>query len=234
MIDYVQNLGGEEVMYGYLNAVSATEHIVMFPNHTVNELLFEGYEDPLISGAVAMGLPVLDRFGFFYKRNDSASVPFEIDSGEADMGRFGLLRKYNNQTELNFWKERSTCNQFNRSSTGELNPPFQLPHPAKVSLFVPDICRSVFTRLALPLPDTLPQKCNLKLFFVFPPHLSTSAQHSRPSVRRHQIAGQIKSEPIRVESRLVQLRSRTKSMLLHRKRTVSLTLFVFQFRCRLY
>ncbi|XP_059480400.1 protein croquemort-like isoform X2 [Neocloeon triangulifer] len=111
----------------------------------VREYLFEGYEDPLIS--LADTLPALaqidipfDRFGWFYKRNNSDEYDgfFNMDTGADDLNKVGRLRNWNYVNRTNYFP--STCGMVN-GSAGELWPPGQTK--TNISMFSPDLCRSL-------------------------------------------------------------------------------------------
>lgn len=139
----MQKLGGEEFMYAYLEELTLLENITLFGRHTVGQLLFDGYDDPIITGAAAMGLHVPPRFGFFFGRNDTVSKRFEVYNGELEIDRLGLLRSYGGEPQLSLWSG-DACNRLNQSTTGDLNPPFNEQMPARLRLFAPDLCRCVF------------------------------------------------------------------------------------------
>lgn len=134
----------EYYLRDFLEVVSANENVTMFMNHTVSELTFEGYSDILLDQALSMGANAPDKFGLFYGRNSSATPRYVIDNGASDINHFGFMREFNGSGKLSHWKENSTCNAFQNSSTGELYPPFQVRPPHKITIFVPDVCRYAF------------------------------------------------------------------------------------------
>ena len=138
MGDRVQKLGGEEFMYSYIEETVNSENVQLIESHTVGQMLFQGYDDPIINGALAMNLKVPEKFGLFFGRNGSDSQLFEVNNGELNMNAYGKVENYNRNDRLSFWKS-DVCNQFNHSTTGELNPPFK--SPKQIQLFVADLCR---------------------------------------------------------------------------------------------
>ncbi|KAG8225960.1 hypothetical protein J437_LFUL006189, partial [Ladona fulva] len=111
----------------------------------VRELLFDGYEDPLIT--LADTLPALanvhipfDRFGWFYTRNGSDSYDgiFNMDTGGDDITKLGRLREWNYESRTDYFD--GPCGEIN-GSAGELWP----PHRKKdhISMFSSDLCRSI-------------------------------------------------------------------------------------------
>ncbi|CAB3360083.1 Hypothetical predicted protein [Cloeon dipterum] len=111
----------------------------------VREYLFEGYDDSLIS--LADKLPALanieipfDKFGWFYKRNNSDEYDgfFNMDTGADDINKVGRLRNWNFANRTKFFP--SSCGMVN-GSAGELWPPGQTK--TNITMFSPDICRSL-------------------------------------------------------------------------------------------
>lgn len=115
----------------------------IYVKKTVNQLLFSGYDDPLISlGKIAITddeeLPPFDRFGWFYMRNGSTDFDgrFNMDTGAHDMKDFGVLRKWDNEARTKYHK--SPCNIV-EGSAGEFWPPHQ--QKDDIMLFSADLCR---------------------------------------------------------------------------------------------
>ncbi|XP_063242448.1 protein peste-like isoform X1 [Bacillus rossius redtenbacheri] len=114
--------------------------------HTVGEMLFEGYEEPLI--AVGSKLAFIsklnipfDKFGWFYQRNGSASFEgtYSIATGVDDADNIGRLVEWNHANHTPFYPGQ--CGMVN-GSAGEMWPPFrQKTHT--IAAFVPDFCRSL-------------------------------------------------------------------------------------------
>lgn len=114
---------------------------------TARELLFEGYEDDLVS--VAKELPFLtegqaipfDRVGWFYMRNDTANLTgtFNAHTGESDITKLGQLMNWNHSPRTEFFPDH--CGLVN-GSAGELYPP-KVSKDKPVSIFTPDLCRSL-------------------------------------------------------------------------------------------
>ncbi|KAF4527839.1 hypothetical protein B566_EDAN014640, partial [Ephemera danica] len=103
---------------------------------TVRELLFDGYEDPLIS--LAGKLPALakidipfDRFGWFYERNNSDVYDghFNMDTGADDIEKVGRLRYWNYANRTKYFP--SHCGDVN-GSAGELSLRFNFSEEVHV------------------------------------------------------------------------------------------------------
>ncbi|KOC69025.1 Protein croquemort [Habropoda laboriosa] len=109
---------------------------------TVDQLLFTGYDDALIKlgRLAAMGeeMPPFDKFGWFYMRNGSTMFEghFNMDTGAADIGDLGVLRKWNYKDTMKFYK--SPCNVV-EGSAGEFWPPYR--QKEEIVLFSGDLCR---------------------------------------------------------------------------------------------
>lgn len=138
----------DTVLQNSLSLLLKTSRI--YVRKTVNELLFAGYDDPLISlGKMAITddeeLPPYDRFGWFYMRNGSKEFDgrFNMDTGTHDLKDFGVLRKWNNEERTKYHK--SPCNIV-EGSAGE----FWSPHQQKddIMLFSADLCRPLIYEYA--------------------------------------------------------------------------------------
>jgi hypothetical protein len=109
----------------------------------VSEFLFDDYADPFLS--IASKLPGLsslqasvDRFGFFYGTNDSATLPgiFSVETGTDDVTKRGILRNWNYKNSTSYDVE---CGGV-RGSAGDFFPPVQTKHTT-LEQFIPGICR---------------------------------------------------------------------------------------------
>ncbi|KAG5676732.1 hypothetical protein PVAND_006541 [Polypedilum vanderplanki] len=112
---------------------------------TASELLFEGYDDPIINVAKEiakiMGITVpFDRFGYFYSRNESSLLTgdFNVDSGISTVGQ---LRKWNYQSTSDHFE--GSCSNLEGASAGELFPPEITNKISTISVFSPEICRNL-------------------------------------------------------------------------------------------
>lgn len=112
---------------------------------TVDELLFKGYEDSLISmGKMAMGntdnMPPYDKFGWFYLRNGSTQFEgnFNMATGNDDIKKIGKAQYWNYKNKTSYFK--SPCNAV-EGSTGEFWPPGRDNND--INIFSADLCRTV-------------------------------------------------------------------------------------------
>jgi scavenger receptor class B, member 1 len=115
---------------------------------TAAELLFDGYEDSMVTLALenahflpADEIPPYDRVGFFYGQNNTAnsSAYYNVDTGMDDIKKLGIIRSFNFQNQTEFFE--GDCGVVN-GSAGEFYPQ-KLTHQSTLSLFTPDLCRSI-------------------------------------------------------------------------------------------
>ncbi|KAF0306156.1 Protein croquemort [Amphibalanus amphitrite] len=116
----------------------------IFVTKTARELLFDGYDDPLLEAAAVakylanISIP-FDRFAWFYSRNGSNYYDgvFNMDTG-AEVTQLGRLHYWNTTNATAAFQP--PCNMIN-GSTGELFPPRR--RRDHVELYSTDICRSL-------------------------------------------------------------------------------------------
>lgn len=109
---------------------------------TVGELLFDGYEDSMISlSTIFSNDTPFDRVGFFFKRNatDELSGNYSVNTGVESISKLGIIEKYNNLTEFPFYE--GECKKL-KGSPGEFFPPNPSIHEP-IHLFTPQMCRSL-------------------------------------------------------------------------------------------
>lgn len=112
---------------------------------TVRELLFEGYEDPLLDFAKSLppgatgGAPLVDRFGWFYSRNNTDTDGYMEVSTGYDTGIPGQILRWNHQDKLSFYD--GECSKI-AGSAGEFLPR-NLTEETKLRMFIPDLCRTI-------------------------------------------------------------------------------------------
>lgn len=112
-----------------------------FVKKQVRQLLFEGYEDPLITAArQILGNFPFDKFGYFYGRNGSTTEQYTIYTGVGDMSRFTTIERYRNQTNLTAWGS-DECNKI-RGTDGSTHPPF-LTEDRVIQIFAGDLCKTI-------------------------------------------------------------------------------------------
>ncbi|XP_053980417.1 protein croquemort-like [Hylaeus volcanicus] len=130
----------EPIVQSTLSYMLSTSNVYI--TKTVNELLFAGYDDPLIKlgrlAGMGVDIPPFDKFGWFYMRNGSTMFDghFNMDTGVRDVGEFGVLKKWNYRDTIKFFK--SPCNIV-EGSAGEFWPPYR--RKDEIVLFSGDLCR---------------------------------------------------------------------------------------------
>lgn len=111
---------------------------------TVNELLFEGYDDPLLDflrgvNSTKFNIP-FKKFGWFVERNNSKEYDgrWNINTGADDINKLGLVNLWNRQPRSPYY--RDDCGVI-KGTTGELWPPINVQEP--ITVFASDVCRSI-------------------------------------------------------------------------------------------
>lgn len=111
---------------------------------TVRELLFEGFEDPLLDLLKTLNgtieLP-FSKFGWFVERNQSDSFDgtFTMKTGADSLENTGMITLWNGASDTGMYKGK--CGQV-QGTSGELWP---VSHTNKtnVTIFASDVCRSL-------------------------------------------------------------------------------------------
>lgn len=112
-----------------------------FVRKSVRELLFDGYEDPILSMAKLMGFEVPStKFCWLLNKNGTDDGEFTIFTGSKGMQNYGEMDKYNGLSETNGF--HGHCNMIN-GTVGDMWPPLALENRDNVTLFIQDFCRSI-------------------------------------------------------------------------------------------
>ncbi len=116
-----------------------------FRKHNISELLFDGYDDPLVESAARLFKLPFKKFAYFYDRNNSASDGiFSIFTGKSDIYKLGLMDSWNEQKNLDKYWFGKQCDRIDLSSGGDFQPPYKLTKSNEpIYMFVGDICRSI-------------------------------------------------------------------------------------------
>eukprot|EP00088_Acartia_fossae_P042692 TRINITY_DN4488_c0_g2_i2.p1 TRINITY_DN4488_c0_g2~~TRINITY_DN4488_c0_g2_i2.p1 ORF type:complete len:496 (+),score=94.32 TRINITY_DN4488_c0_g2_i2:56-1543(+) len=120
----------------------------VFVTQRVGDILFDGYEDPLLTDMEALKFILkafipdgafMDKFGFFYARNGSDYVDgvFNMFTGQGDNSLMGKVHSWNYSTQNYF---PGKCGQV-RGGAGEFYPPRL--NKTYVELYSNDVCRSL-------------------------------------------------------------------------------------------
>jgi len=115
----------------------------LFMTHTVREMLFQGYPEPVFKELGRLkGESILpnDTFGLAYGKNGTLGPWYEVQRGIRESMEFGSIAKWKNETTLNWWNG-TTCNMIN-GTDGSVFPPF-VTRDRVLSLFSDDLCRSL-------------------------------------------------------------------------------------------
>ncbi len=90
------------------NRIIKVLHSKFFVTKTVGELLFDGYKDPLLDLAQRLPagtFPPLDKFGWYYSRNNSDTYDglFNVYTGaDGRIDRFGEMDRWNNASQSKY------------------------------------------------------------------------------------------------------------------------------------
>lgn len=119
----------------------------LFVKRNVSELLFDGYTDPLLrvirnNGNPNFPKPPFEKMGWFVERNNSETYDgkFRMFTGVDDIFSLGNLQLWNGKPSTSYY--RGHCGDV-KGTTGELWPPIHENEKPNLSLFVPDICRTI-------------------------------------------------------------------------------------------
>ncbi|KAI1280309.1 Protein croquemort [Halotydeus destructor] len=129
--------------YEAINDLLADANSTIFASHLVRELLFEGYADELITEAslIFPEQASIDKFGWFYKRNDTApDGVYRIQTGADDISKIGKMVAWKNESEIGF---TGSCAVISDTTPGDFLPPFEEQTLPYVKLFVGDLCRPI-------------------------------------------------------------------------------------------
>lgn len=132
---------------------------ITYDNVLIQDILFEGAEDRLLAGLLALAavvpeltegldIPQWDGFGYFIERNTSAEYDgvFRMNTGTDSWTYTGEMRTWNGDTSVPHY--RGLCGQV-RGSTGAVNAPMtseQTNNPPDFNLFITDLCKALTLR----------------------------------------------------------------------------------------
>jgi len=133
------------LMQWAMTDVFSTMEAELFVNRTIGELLFDGYDDELITIADAYKgeenseIP-MDKFGWFYKRNGTTWSDGNLNmyTGEDDITRLGEISSWNYKDSTDAFP--GECGKLRGSSDG-LFAPGKLASQETFQIFSTDICR---------------------------------------------------------------------------------------------
>lgn len=122
----------------------------LYLTHTADEWLFKGVKLGWLDsmnedGVVLDDQPTDNKFGFFYKKNDTwddkADGIMTVSTGvDGDFTNIGRVLKWNGRSEVSYWKGKS-CNTI-QGTDGQFFHPF-VQKDEKLDIFAPDLCRTL-------------------------------------------------------------------------------------------
>ncbi|XP_028159775.1 protein peste-like [Ostrinia furnacalis] len=138
--------------WGFFQQKGLSMGLAMFGQHIsvsklARELLFEGYEDSLLELAKSLppsttgGAPPIDRFGWFYERNNSLDNDgyLEVTTGQVRGTLPGQIIRWNHEDHLPFYE--GECAKLS-GSAGEFMSR-SLDEDSQLEMFIPELCRTV-------------------------------------------------------------------------------------------
>ncbi|UMM12558.1 hypothetical protein L5515_001275 [Caenorhabditis briggsae] len=135
-----------------------------FVSHKVREVLFDGYEDALLSAAhsgfvtilsgifkgdggsiVPIPIPQMPKFGYFQGYNNSRDEEYWIETGKDDINQIGQVKKWAGITELpGSWWTGDHARRISGSDSGSFTQ-MHLDESSTADMFFSFMCRS-FTK----------------------------------------------------------------------------------------
>lgn len=158
----VDNENDRMMAFESLNSLIETFKISLFVKHKARELLYEGYEDKLLSTASSLypNQVKSNKFGWLLDKNNTDDGQYEVYTGKLKNGKdLGLVHSWNHQQKLTEWSDQEKCSSLTNTITGDLQPPFfieqnylladyfhddnLLTPPATIRLLMGDMCRAM-------------------------------------------------------------------------------------------
>lgn len=117
----------------------------LFQTRTVDELIFKGYEDKILSILANLTIPGFSipftKFGWFYGRNNSETYDgnFTMFTGTNDIELLGIMDLWNGEP---YTKDYSGNCAYVNGTSGELWPP--VDKYDRITIFSSDVCSSLY------------------------------------------------------------------------------------------
>lgn len=126
------------------NIILEMDGSLVWHSKTIRELLFDGFDDPLLDLLKTLNHTVnipFDKFGWFVNRNlsDTYDGTFTMKTGADSLENIGLLTLWNGASNTKMY--RGQCGKV-KGTTGELWP-VSYSDKTNVTLFASDVCRSI-------------------------------------------------------------------------------------------
>ncbi|XP_059617325.1 protein croquemort-like [Phlebotomus argentipes] len=122
---------------------------------TVRELLFDGYDDPILDFVRKLNISgfviPFKKVGWFVERNQSATHDghFSIFTGDDDMAKLGVMEHWNYVNHTQYYRDQ--CGAVT-GTTGEIWPPLPADQSeVDIAMFTPDICRTITLKYDRPV-----------------------------------------------------------------------------------
>lgn len=109
---------------------------------SVEELLFEGYEDDMVTFSKSFENDTpFDRVGFLVKKNGTElpSGTYNVHTGVDDIYKLGSVRNFKHLPEFSFYEDE--CRKLKGSAGEFFSPEPSINQPLR--LFTPEMCRSI-------------------------------------------------------------------------------------------
>ncbi|XP_066983002.1 lysosome membrane protein 2-like isoform X2 [Macrobrachium rosenbergii] len=116
----------------------------LFITKNVGELLFKGYDAPLLSELIKYaGDPTNSKgkFGFFYPKNNTDDHPYEVKTGAKGLDDYLRIVKWNGNKSLSYWND-NYCDMIN-GTDGTQFPP-QVSKDQALYIYTSELCRSLY------------------------------------------------------------------------------------------
>ncbi|KAG0713999.1 Lysosome membrane protein 2 [Chionoecetes opilio] len=119
-----------------------------FVTRSVRELLFDGYEEPLLRQLADLTKDpehATGRFGF-YRKNNTNDGTYTVYTGVRGMDQYQHIARWRGDPQIHFWKGDAwggdTCNMINGTAGTQFPRPLSRGTPLR--LYVAELCRSIY------------------------------------------------------------------------------------------
>lgn len=121
--------------------------VTPFITRSVRELLFDGYDEPLLLQLADLTNDpehATGRFGF-YRKNNTNGGAYTVYTGEKGMDNYQHIARWRGEEMIDFWHPDlyggNTCNMINGTAGNQFPRPIE--RHGKVDLYVAELCRSI-------------------------------------------------------------------------------------------